>query len=299
MSRLVLCYGWMLGWLLSASAVVAQDDLMALAEAQDSAAEQVVGGTFKSTRLVNGHTVETNGSHALLFLISHRFGTVNSGAYNLFGLDQATIRLGLEYGITDNFTVGVGRSSLEKTYDGFVKYKLLQQKSPGAQMPVTLTLFSSMALTTLRRQNPEQDFPFAGRLTYTHQLLLARKFSERLSVQLAPTLVHRNMVATGQDENNVYAFGAGGRYKLTKRTSVNAEYFYMLPGATADSFVNVLSLGADIETGGHVFQLIFTNAQGMVEKFFIPQNQGTWASGDIYFGFNISRMFHLGGKKEW
>lgn len=275
-------------------ALQAQDDLLSLAEAADSSDTGKVTGAFKATRLVNGHSVETNGQQELLFLISHRFGTLNSGAYNLFGLDQATIRLALEYGITDRLTAGAGRSSLEKTYDGFLKYKLLQQRQ-GA-VPVTLTLFSSAAINTLRNENPERDVPFSSRLAYTSQLLVARKFNERLSLQLAPSWVHRNRVATRQDENEVFAVGAGGRFKLTKRTSFNAEYYYVLPGETADDYINALSLGFDIETGGHVFQLIFTNAQGMVEKFFIPQNTGVWSDGDIYFGFNISRVFSL--KKE-
>jgi len=292
MRRLLLCCSM----LLSGFAGQAQDDLLSLAEAADSTETRLVTGTFKATRLVNGHTVETHGKNELLFLISHRFGTLNSGAYNLFGLDQATIRLALEYGMTNRLAVGIGRSSLEKTYDGFLKYKLLQQRQGAMPMPVTVTLFSSLALNTLRNQNSDESAPFSSRLAYTYQVLVARKFSERLSLQLSPSLVHRNMVATRQDENNVYALGAGGRYKLTKRTSFNAEYFYLLPGETADNHINALSLGFDIETGGHVFQLIFTNAQGMVEKFFIPQNKGDWGEGDIYFGFNISRVFSLKGE---
>jgi hypothetical protein len=269
----------------------AQDDLMDLAEANNNVINEKITGTFKATRLANGHTVETNGRKVLLFLISHRFGTLNSGAYHFFGLDQATIRLGLEYGITDRLNIGLGRSSLEKTFDGFLKYRLLQQKSTG--MPVSLALFSSIALNSLKWQNPEQNNLFTSRLTYTHQLLIARKFNQSLSLQLSPTLVHRNLVRTQQDENNVFALGAGGRFKLTKRTSFNLEYFYLLPGQTANDYVNSLSMGFDIETGGHVFQLIFTNSQGMIEKFFIPQNTGSWSKGDIYFGFNISRVFNL------
>ncbi|WP_242919869.1 DUF5777 family beta-barrel protein [Pontibacter liquoris] len=277
----------------------AQDDLLALAQAQDSLKADQVASTFKGTRLVNGHTVETEGKGELLFLISHRFGTLNSGSYNFFGLDQATIRLGLEYGLTDQLTVGIGRSSLEKTYDGFLKFRLLQQKAPGGGMPLSLTLFTSTAIRTLKGQTADTPDPFTSRLTYTHQLLMARRFNEKFSLQLAPTLVHRNLVATRAEENNVYALGAGGRYKLTKHTSFNAEYYYLLPGPTADNFRNTLSLGFDVETGGHVFQLIFTNAQGMIEKLFIPQTTGSWSNGDIYFGFNISRSFSLGGKKSW
>lgn len=286
-----------LGCILFPIITQAQEDLMALAEESDSVKVTKVSSTFTATRLVNGHTVETSGEKVLLFLISHRFGPLNSGAYEFFGLDQATIRLALEYGVTDNLTAGIGRSSLEKTYDGFLKYKLLRQEREGVNVPATVTLFSSIALTSLKWQNPEQNYLFSSRLSYTHQLLLARRMSQRLSVQLAPTLVHRNLVKTRAQENNVYAMGAGGRVKITKRTSFNLEYFYLLPGNTSDEFRNALSMGFDIETGGHVFQLIFTNSHGMLEKFFIPQNAGSWAKGDIYFGFNISRVFQLGTKE--
>ena len=293
---------WMLVLLLCLSATFAQaqDELMKIAEANDSTTTGQVTGTFKATRLVNGHTVETNSAGVLLFLISHRFGTLNSGAYELFGLDQATIRLGLEYGLTDRLNIGIGRSSLEKTFDGFLKYKLLQQQMERGS-PVTLTLFSSAAVRSLKWPEEENNFAFKHRLSFTQQVLIARKFTERLSLQLSPTLVHHNLVPTRRDENNVYALGGGGRFKITKRTSFNAEYFYLLSDQTRQDFRNGLSLGFDIETGGHVFQLIFTNAQGMVEKFFVSQNTGYWSDGDIYFGFNISRVFDLKGKEkqEW
>ncbi|MFC6999139.1 DUF5777 family beta-barrel protein [Rufibacter roseus] len=273
-----------------------QPDLMELAAAQDSTGSQKVSATFKATRLINGHTVETNGAGELLFLISHRFGTLNSGAYHFFGLDQATIRLGLEYGISDDFTFGIGRSSLEKTYDGFLKYRVLQQQTMG--MPFSITALTTIGVKTQEWFVPENNYKPAHRLTYTYQFLIARKFSERLSLQLAPTLLHRNLVETPTGENNIWAAGAGGRFKLTKRTSVNVEYFYLLPNTKSEQFHNSLSLGFDIETGGHVFQLMCTNSQGMVEKFFIPQNGGKWSRGDIYFGFNVSRVFQLKNKRE-
>lgn len=270
--------------------VAAQDDLLTLAEA-DSAGTAYTAATFKATRIINGHSIETIPRQELLFLISHRFGTLNSGAYNFFGLDQATIRLALEYGLTNRLSIGTGRSSLQKTYDGYLKYKLLRQKEGSWMQPVTVTAFVSTAIQTLKFADPERDNFFSSRLAYTYQLLIARKFNPRLSLQVSPTVVHRNLVATVRDQNNVYALGVGSRYKITKRTSINAEYFYLLPGATADDNINSLSLGVDIETGGHVFQLHITNSQGMIEKFFIPQTQGKWSRGDIYFGFNISRVF--------
>jgi hypothetical protein len=275
----------------------AQDDLLGLLEndsLQNKTPTHTIA-TFKSTRVINGHSVETTKNGVLQFMISHRFGTLNSGAYNFFGLDQATIRLGLEYGLSDRITIGVGRSSLEKTYDGFLKYKVLRQSK---NMPLSLVLFSSIAATSLKFTEPERDNLFSSRLSYTYQAIVARKFSDKLSLQLSPTLVHRNLVATTEDQNDVMAVGAAGRFKLTKRTSFNAEYFYVLPGKTADDYYNTLSLGFDIETGGHVFQLHLTNSQGMIEKFFVPGNTGRWSKGDIYFGFNISRVFTLKKKKE-
>ena len=277
--------------------VSAQDDLLSLAEA-DSADTFFTTATFKATRIINGHSVQTIPHKELLFLISHRFGTLNSGAYNFFGLDQATIRLALEYGLTPRLNIGVGRSSLQKTYDGYLKYKLLKQKDKDWSRPVTVTAFASTAIQTLEFANPERENYFSSRLYYTYQLLIARKFNERFSAQLSPTLVHRNLVSTIRDDNNVFALGLGTRYKLTKRTSFNAEYFYLPPGPTADDFKNALSLGFDIETGGHVFQLHVTNAQGMIEKFFIPETIGAWDKGDIYFGFNISRIFSFNKEEK-
>ncbi|WP_324675907.1 DUF5777 family beta-barrel protein [Hymenobacter sp. GOD-10R] len=291
--------GWLAAALLFLSVSAhAQDDLLKTLEAQvtDSARAEYVQATFKGTRIINGQSVETPGAGTMVFLISHRFGMLNSGAYNFFGLDQATIRLGLEYGINDRLTVGVGRSSLEKTYDGFVKYRALRQSTGSRAMPVSVTLFASSALTSLKF--PDQERPTDSRFAYTYQALIARKFSPSLSLQLMPTLVHRNFVDTRAEQNDVYALGIAGRQKLTKRVALTAEYYYLLPGATADRFRNSLAVGFDIETGGHVFQLHFTNSQGMIEKFFIPQTTGRWLDGDIYFGFNISRVFTLKSKND-
>lgn len=249
--------------------------------------------TFKTTRVVSGHSVENPANGVLLFMISHRFGKLNSGTYDLFGLDQATIRLGFEYGINDWLSAGFGRSSYQKTYDGFLKAKVLRQSSGNKNMPLSLTYFVSMDLFSLKWQDTERKNYFTSRMTYVHQLLLARKFNDNLSLQFTPTFIHKNLVAATDDDNDTFAVGLGGRIKLTRRTSLNAEYFYLLPGSTADNFVNPLSLGFDIETGGHVFQLHFTNAQPMFERGLITETRGKWTNGDIYFGFNISRVFTL------
>jgi Membrane bound beta barrel domain (DUF5777) len=254
--------------------------------------------TFKSTRVINGHSIETVAKNHLDFRISHRFGTLNSGAYNLWGLDVATIRLGFEYGLTDQWMVGLGRSSTQKMYDLFTKAKLLRQSSGARTVPVTITLFASGVINTLRpaADNPDEFAKFDSRLVYTAQLIIARKFSERLSLQLSPTILHRNRVYNIGEENTVFALGIAGRYKLSKRISFNADYYYVLPDQLDAQYHNSLALGFDIETGGHVFALHFTNSLGMVEKQFIGETTGQWGKGDIHYGFNISRTFSFNKK---
>lgn len=267
--------------------LLAQDDLLDALRQPDASEEPAYTmATFKGTRLINGHTIETRSKNVLDFIISHRFGTLNSGAYHFFGLDEANVRIGLDYGISDRFNIGLGRSSFKKVYDGFVKYKLLRQGTS----PLSAVAFSSVAVETLRSQH---DLRFSNRLTYTWQLLLARKFSDRLSLQLMPTIVHRNLSMTETDDNDVWVLGAGGRYKLSKRLALNAEYYYQFNQPLPQPNHNSLSVGLDIETGGHVFQLHLTNSRAMQERGFITQTTGDFLKGDIHFGFNISRVFQL------
>ncbi|MFZ4057876.1 MAG: DUF5777 family beta-barrel protein [Ferruginibacter sp.] len=250
--------------------------------------------TFKTTRLVNGHSVENVGKGVLDVKISHRFGTLNKGGYELFGLDNATMRMGLDYGVNRYLMIGIGRSTYQKTYDAFFKIKLLRQSSGKRNMPITLSYVPTIAVKTLKWEDPTRKNYFTSRLFFSHQLIIGRKFSESTSLQIMPTVVHRNLAATVDEPNNIYALGIGGRQKLTKRLSINAEYYYLIPGYKIPGTTNSLSLGFDIETGGHVFQLHFTNSQGMTEKTFIAENTGKWEKGDVLFGFNISRVFTIG-----
>lgn len=254
--------------------------------------------TFKSTRVINGHSVENAAKGVLDFRISHRFGFVNTGAYELFGLDGASIRLGWEYGVTDYLMLGFGRSSFNKAYDGFLKLKLLRQSTGKRRMPVSVSYFTSTVINSIKWQYPERENYFSSRMYYAHQLLIARKFNSNLSLQLTPTLIHRNLVATRNEANTVKALGTSGRYKLTQRLSVNAEYFYVLPDQLSAQYKNSLSVGVDIETGGHVFQLHFTNSTAMTEPGFVTETVGVWREGDIHFGFNVSRVFTIVRKKE-
>lgn len=156
-----------------------------------------------------------------------------------------------------------------------------------------MALFASMAIKTLKPSDPTRENYFSNNLYYTYQLILGRKFSDAFTLQLSPSLVHRNLVETTEEENDVLACGVAGRIKLSKRVSLNAEYIYVLPDQLADIYTNSFSIGFDIETGGHVFQLHFSNSTSMIEKGFIAENIGEWSDGGIHLGFNISRVFNV------
>ncbi len=252
-----------------------------------------VRATFKATHIVNMQTVEAPAAGALNFLIQHRFGQLNSGGYNLFGLDNATLRFGFDYGISDRLSVGAGRSSYLKTFDGSLKYKLLRQSDGSEHMPVSITLYGD--ITDYTQRFPEKPWlSDQDRLAYVGQLLIARKLSGRVSVQLTPTYLHYNLVPTASDKTDLFALGLGGRVKITKRMSIDAEYNYLPAGQVVSTNVhNSFSLGWDIETGGHVFQLVFSNSQSMLESQYLAQTTGSWGKGDIYFGFNLSRTFNV------
>ncbi|GGH53541.1 DUF5777 family beta-barrel protein [Dyadobacter endophyticus] len=273
----------------------AQDDLLNELSKQDSAQTIPVTATFKSTRVVNGQSVETMKKKHLDLRISHRFGKLNSGAYQFFGLDQATMRLGFEYGLTDDLMIGVGRSTSQKVYDFFGKYKLLKQTSGARNIPVSVTLFGGTGVATVDKEREFQD-----KLYYTAQVLIARKFGERLSLQLSPTYLYRTMPDVTGDEKVLFAVGIGGRFKLSKRVSLNGEYFYTAreKNTLTAPYHDSMSFGVDIETGGHVFQLHFTNSLGMIEKQFIGETTGSWGKGDIHYGFNISRTFSFDKKNK-
>ena len=275
--------------------IFGQEDLMNFLN-QDTLQEiTYVTATFKSTRIMNGHSIQRMPSGQLDFRISHRFGKINSGPYEFFGLDQSKIHLGLEYGIFDWLMAGIGRGTYEKTFDGFAKFTIFRQSSGTRHMPVSVSFLSSIALKTVKWTDPSKTNYFSSRLSYVNQILIARKINQGFSVQLSPAFVHRNLVATELDPNDLWALGAGGRIKLTKRISFNAEYYYLINPKTymSQQVYNPLSIGFDIETGGHVFQLIFTNSEAMIEKGFIGETTGRWSKGDIHFGFNISRVFTL------
>ncbi len=285
--------------LISSTGLQAQNDsLLNMLNNSVKPGKQYVAATFKATHIVNMQTIEAPGPGALNFVIQHRFGQLNSGGYNFFGLDNATLRLGFDYGISNRLSAGIGRSNTQKTFDGYLKYKLLRQSEGEGAFPVSVSVLAAINHYTLR----EPDKPFLNakyRSSYIGQLLIARKFNSRLSVQLTPTIIHFNLVPTTPDKNDVFSMGAGARWKVTRRMSINVEYNYLLPDQLPSlDLKNSLSFGWDIETGGHVFQLVFSNSQGMVESQYIGQTTGSWSKGDIYFGFNVARNFNLTKKAK-
>jgi len=258
--------------------------------------------TFKTTRIVLGQSIENPAKGTLQFLIEHDFGSLNQGAYAMWGLDQSTIRLGLEYGITDWLSVNFGRSSYEKTFDGSIKAKILRQSTGAKNMPISMSFYGGAFLNSLHWTDTSRTNYFSSRMSYVAQLLIARKFSNSFSLQLTPTYIHKNLVPYRTDRNDQLSIGIGGRYKVAQRTSINAEYFYQIPGfinsysvsATETAkYGNCLSIGVDLETGGHVFQFRLTNAQPMFERAFITETTTKWKDGGIFLGFTINRVFTI------
>ncbi len=302
-----------IAWILMAQIAHAQDDLLALVNKNEPAEKQYINNAFKSSRVINGHSMEFIGKGIMDFRILHRFGEINTGINNLYGLDQANMRIGFDYGLTKDLTVGFGRSNVNKEWDGFIKYRPIQQSTGGkGASPVSLILVTGMTLSTTPWADPSRKNFFSSRLNFYNQIIIGRKFSERFSLQLSPTHVHLNLVPYNIYSNDIFAMGVGSRLKLTKRTAFVVDYHYIIKpnmfnfedddddsggqSAQFNNMLNPLSIGFDIETGGHVFQLHFSNSTGMNEKAFITNTTKSWGKGEIRFGFNLSRVFAVGRK---
>lgn len=250
---------------------------------------------FKSPRAINGHSMEMLLPGTMDFRILHRFGAVNDGYYQLFGLDQASMRMGFDFGLTPNLMAGFGRSTNKKELDFFGKYRLLWQSTGKRRMPISLVWVSGLTINGLKDPagNPEVPVTFDRRLGYYHELIVGRKFSEKLTLQIAPMLVHQNIVPRIIEPNTMVAASFAGRYKFTKRMAVVWDYAHVFNRAPGNIWADPLSLGIDIETGGHVFQLHFSNAVGMNERAFVRDENASWTDGAIRFGFNLSRVFQI------
>ncbi len=277
----------------------AQDDLLDMLKAENTVSSPVLA-TFKGTRIITGQSNENIAKKHLNFLILHRFGELKDDAwyYSLLGIDEATVRIAFDYGITDKLMVGVGRSSKTKVYDFSVKYKIAQQKIGGNKnFPLAISYYGNMGLNSTTFTEPTRENYFTSRLSFCNQLIIARKINPSISLQITPTFVHRNLVNKTSDPNDVIALGLGGSFKITRSTRLNIEYYPRLTGRdelipnSTDEYEDYLAVGFDIETGGHVFQLMFSNSMYMYEQGFVAQTTGKWSDFGIRLGFNLSRTF--------
>lgn len=266
------------------------------AEDNNKKVTDIVTSTFKSTRIVNGQSIENVGAGVMDFRISHRFGALSQGGYNLFGLDQATMRIGLDYGVLPRLTVGVGRSTYEKQYDAFLKFKILQQQTGEKNIPVGISYVASSIFKTIKEPSTSYTPYITDRLSFAQQILIASKINDYLSIQLSPTIVHYNLVDSAKIPNDFKSLGISSRLRVSKRVNITSEYYIRFDKLAG--YYNPLSLGVDIETGGHVFQLHVSNSKGMTERTFINETTGNWMDGDLCFGFNIVRAFSIKKPKE-
>lgn len=254
--------------------------------------KQPVTKTFMSSRVINAHSVEMIGRGEMDFRILHRFGPVNQGIDQLFGLDQASMRMGFDFGLSKKLTIGIGRTTFKKELDAFVKYRLAQQSTGVKANPFSVVLVFGTSVYTYKNTDPTTKLTFSDRTGYYFQTIVGKKINNKFSLQLSPTAVYRNMVLAG-DDKTIFALGVGARYKVSKRIALVADYSYVANGLPQSVGRNPLSLGVDIETGGHVFQLHFSNTPGMNERSFITETVNNWSKGEIQFGFNLSRMFNI------
>ena len=290
----IICF-----FLLSLPAFSQQVDLFKMQDSTNALEpknlNEPVLNTFYSSRLVNSQTVEILGPGSMDFRIHHRFAPVNTGLYDFFGLDYASMRLGLDFGITKNLMVGIGRATYQKEIDGFIKYRLMHQSTGTKGAPLSIAAVASWSYRTID-MDPSLKVTGSDRSYFTGQLLIARKLNEHTSIQVSPTYTHYNRIIgfTGGG-TDLFSIGLLARQKISRKVSINAEYF--IQTTQFNGTYDPLSIGVDINTGGHVFQLHFTNATGMNEHTFIHETTGSWGNGDIRMGFNISRIFNIGKRK--
>lgn len=277
--------------------VAQDDDLMKILDENQPKKKEFTSATFKTTRLVNFHTLETVGRRSLDFRIAHRFGDINSGAYNAWGIDgPANIKLSLEYSYDGRLMFGIGRSSYEKMIDGFAKFRLIRQ-TVDDRIPLSVTLFSgiyenrtkSNAADPLNNKYADE----LNRLSFVHEIIIGRKFSPNFSFQLAPTFVHFNLVDKSTDQNDIFAVSCATRIKYTKRQAITFEYCYRINKYSDTRYYDSMGIGWEVETGGHVFQIHVTNSFGISESQFIPATRTSWSNAGIRIGFNISRVFTI------
>lgn len=241
---------------------------------------------FKALQIVTGQSTKLAAKKEWYIIVAHRFGDISTGFKDFFGLDNASTKLGVIYGVSDAVSVSLSRETNMKTFEGAVKYKLTKQSET---FPVDIVGYNVMGVNTELSKDTYPHLKFGDRLTYLTQALISRRFNDKLSLQLTPSYVHKNLYEPTIEDKNQFLAGLGGRYKISKRVSVNAEYFVNFDNHSF--YKNPLSLGVDIETGGHIFQLLFTNSQINSDIGYLTNAVGKWGKGQIFFGFNLYRVF--------
>lgn len=273
--------------ILSIGLVHAQDDLLDELEEQ-ATPETFESPAFKAMKIGNLQSTKVAAKGDFYLYVSHRFGTLDDGLSTFFGFDNANTKIQLVYGLFDGWQFGISRESLRQTYALSTKMSL---KNQSESFPVNLVGYATANINTQVRKDRFPFLTFEDRLSYTTQLLISRRFSNSFSLELAPSYVRQNLTLEAAQKHDQFAMGAGGRLKISKRMSINMDYVYNFSRADNSQFKNPLTIGVDIETGGHVFQLLFSNAQSTNEPGFISNAEGDWTDGDIFFGFNIVRVF--------
>lgn len=295
MKNTLYCCILFCGLMLLTSAFLSAQDSTAKVEPKKT---KYIEQAFWGTRALNGQSLETTGKGQLDLRIQHHLGRMNGGINELFGFDQASVRIGLEYGVLDWISLGVGRSTLDKYYNGFVKAKLLRQSKGKVNMPLSITGVADMGIVSGPWSNTNRKNYFSSRLYYTYQLLIGGNYWNRLGIQLSPTLVHRNLVPTNQDHNDVFALGAAGRIRISNVVALTAEYFYVFPHqiysqVNGSDVTNNFSIGVELTTGNHIFLIFLTNSIGSNEKQFITENTESWKHSGIHIGFSLTRSFSV------
>lgn len=283
--------------LLAGNKLFAQEEDLLKLVGDDKPRKEIVKNAFKSPRIINGQSMEFLRPGTMDFRILHRFGQLDQGYSNFFGLDQASMRMGFDFGLRNNLMVGFGRSTYRKELDAYFKYAPFLQSTGKGGFPLTIALVSGMTMDGLPWSDPDRTNYFTSRLGYFFQVILGRMVTEKLTLQLTPTMVHTNLVKLNADSNDVFSLGIGGRVRLSRRVSFTWDYYHVYNKLKEEAYQDPLSVGFDIETGGHVFQLHFSNATGMNERAFITETTGRWDKMEIRFGFNLSRVFQLKKKK--
>lgn len=271
--------------LFSVNAFAQDDDLLKEIDTL-SITEEFAPPAFKALQVVTAQSTKLAAKGDLYFLVSHRFGDLSNGFDNFFGLDDASTKIGFIYGVSDNLSLGLGRETFMKTYDANLKYRIFSQTN---KFPVEVVGYHTVSLNSELSKDDYPNLEFSHRVAYLSQLLISKRFNERFSLQLTPSYVHKNLYIPNTDEKDQILTGLSGRYKLSRRVSLNGEYFVNF--AESDVYRNPFSLGVDIETGGHVFQLLLSNSQVNSDIGYLTNAAGNWEKGIIYFGFNLYRVF--------